>query len=69
MFLWSGVAQNVLALAAFAYMYIPESTKFLIEKNRFDQVKKDIDYLMMFNKASEETKAECMSLLERYIIK
>ncbi len=50
-------------------MYIPESTKFLIEKNRFVETRKDIEYLLRFNKASEEQKAECISLLERYIIK
>ena len=50
-------------------MYIPESTKFLLEKGRFDDARKDIQYLMMFNGVSEERKIECESLLERYIIK
>jgi MFS family permease len=37
-FLWAGVIQNAFALLAFAYMYIPESTKFLLEKHRFEEV-------------------------------
>jgi hypothetical protein len=31
-FNWFGVIQNVIALAGFALMYIPESTMFLLEK-------------------------------------
>jgi hypothetical protein len=62
-FLWAGVIQNALALIAFAHMYIPESTKFLLEKSRFDEVRKDIQYLMKFNNASEAERAECESLL------
>lgn len=34
-FLWAGLMQNVIALAAFGMMYFPESTKFLLEKNKF----------------------------------
>jgi hypothetical protein len=50
-------------------MYIPESTKFQLEKGRFEDARKDIQYLLKFNGASEEQRTECESLLERYIIK
>lgn len=51
-FLWAGIAQNVIALAGFVLMYIPESTKYLLEKERFVAAKKDIDYLLKINNAS-----------------
>lgn len=53
-FLWGGLLQNSIALLGFALIYIPESTVFLLEKDRLDAAKKDIDYIMKFNKASEE---------------
>jgi MFS family permease len=52
-FLWAGVFQNVVGIAGFALLYIPESTKFLLEKERFKEAKRDIEYLLTFNKASE----------------
>lgn len=42
MFLWAGVVQNIIGLAGFALMYIPESTMFLLEKERWTEAKKDI---------------------------
>lgn len=65
-FLWIGVAQNVIALATFALMYIPESTIFLLDKERFDMAKKDIEYLMKYNKANEGQVAEMNSVFDRY---
>jgi MFS family permease len=35
-FLWLGVIQNVIAIGLFVLMYVPESTIFLLEKERFD---------------------------------
>ena len=52
-FLWLGVVQNVIAIGLFVFMYVPESTIFLLEKEKFEQAKKDITYLLKFNKASE----------------
>ena len=52
-FLWIGVIQNLIAIALFIFMYVPESTIFLLEKEKFEQAEKDIDYLLKFNKASE----------------
>ena len=54
-----------MGLAGFVLMYIPESTIFLLENGRFDVVRKDIDYLLKFNKASEEAKQVTYSLLDR----
>jgi hypothetical protein len=67
--LWFGLGQNLFGLFAFGLMYIPESTKYLLEKERFIEAKSDINYLLKFNKASESIKQECLSLLERYIEK
>lgn len=47
-------------------MYIPESTMFLLEKEMWQHARKDIEYLLNFNKASEASRIECLSLLERY---
>jgi hypothetical protein len=69
LFLWAGVIQNVIAIVTFLIMYIPESTIFLLEKEKFDQAKKDIEYLLKFNKASEEKVTECQLLLDRFILK
>lgn len=52
-FLWFGLIQNLIGLAGFVVMYIPESTIFLLEKERFIEARKDIDYLLKFNKAME----------------
>jgi hypothetical protein len=47
-------------------MYIPESTMFLLEKEKFTEARKDIEYLLRYNKASDASKIECLSLLERF---
>ncbi len=47
-------------------MYIPESTIFLLEKEKFDIAMKDIDYLMKFNKATEAEIVEMNSIFGRY---
>jgi MFS family permease len=52
-FLWIGLIQNLIGVAGFVLMYIPDSTIFLLEKEKFTQAKKDIEYLLKFNKASE----------------
>jgi len=46
-------------------MYIPESTVFLLEKGLFKYARPDIEYLLKFNKASEEAKVIARSLLDR----
>ena len=65
-FLWFGVIQNIVGLAGFIVMYIPESTIFLLEKERFKEARSDIEYLLKFNKATEGARVSCLSLLERY---
>ena len=39
---------------------------FLLEKERFQDARKDIEYLLRYNKASDASKIECLSLLERF---
>ena len=51
-FLWAGLLQNLIALLGFIVMYIPESTKYLLEKGKYDVARKDIEYLLKFNKAT-----------------
>ena len=46
-------------------MYIPESTIFLLEKGLFKIARPDIEHLLKFNKASEESKVVTLSLFER----
>ncbi len=48
-FLWLGLIQNVIAIGTFVAMRIPESVIFLLEKNRFEEAKREIKYLMDFN--------------------
>jgi hypothetical protein len=48
-FLWAGIEQNVIALLGFALMYIPESTKYLLEKGSFKATRKDIEYILDLN--------------------
>lgn len=35
-FLWVGLVQNAIGIALFMFMYVPESTIFLLEKERFE---------------------------------
>lgn len=64
-FLWAGVLQNVIGLLGFIFMYIPESTMYLLEKERFAEAKKDIEYLLKYNKANEAAVTEVWSLFAR----
>lgn len=52
-FLWLGLGMNLVGLLGFLVLYIPESTKYLLEKNRFDDANKDMIYILKYNKASE----------------
>ena len=65
-FLWAGLIFNIIGLIGFAAMYIPESTKFLLEKEKFKEARSDIEYILKYNKASEGIRTECHSLLNRY---
>lgn len=48
-FLWAGLIQNLIAIATFLTMRIPESVIFLLEKHKFEEAKREIKYLMDFN--------------------
>ena len=58
-FLWTGLIFNTIGLLGFALMYIPESTKFLLEKEKFKEARSDIEYILKYNKASEAIRTEC----------
>ncbi len=58
-FLWAGLIQNLIAIGTFAAMKIPESVIFLLEKHKFEEAKREIKYLMDFNKAGEGDRLEC----------
>lgn len=68
-FLWAGLIQNLIAVTAFAVIRIPESVIFLLEKHRFKEAKREIKYLMDYNKAGQPDRVECDMLLERYVMK
>lgn len=68
-FLWVGLIQNGIGIALFIFMYVPESTIFLLEKERFEEAKNDIAYLLKFNRATEAVTVEMESCLTRYIEK
>jgi hypothetical protein len=53
-FLWIGLLMNILPLLGFITVYIPESTKYLIEKGRYDSALKDIEHILRFNKSTPE---------------
>jgi hypothetical protein len=48
---------------------IPESVIFQLEKHRFDQAKKDIEYILEFNKAKDVEKIEAILMLESFKVK
>jgi hypothetical protein len=52
-FLWVGLMQNLIAIATFILMRIPESVIFLLEKNNFEEAKRELKYLMDYNKAGK----------------
>lgn len=45
--------QNLIAIATFILMRIPESVIFLLEKNKFEEAKRELKYLMDYNKAGK----------------
>jgi hypothetical protein len=60
---------NILACLCFIFFYIPESTKYLLEKGLFDQAKKDIDYINRINKSSPEEIRNVELLFNRLVSK
>ena len=40
---------NISGLLVFSIVYIPESVKYQLEKGKFDQAKRDIEYIYKFN--------------------
>lgn len=41
---------NLFAIGIFAMIYIPESTKYLIEKEKFDEAQNDLMYIFRVNR-------------------
>ena len=53
-FLWVGLLMNVFGLLGFVILYIPESIKFQLENGQFKTAKADIEYVLKFNKCTDE---------------
>ena len=53
-FLWVGLLMNVFGLLGFVILYIPESIKFQLENGKFKTAKADIEYVLKFNKCTDE---------------
>ena len=68
-FLYAGLMMNIIGLAAFTLQYIPESIKFQLENARDIGARKDIEYVLRFNKASESEKAAVLDKVDRLIAK
>ena len=60
---------NVVGLSAFTLQYIPESIKFQLENGREAQAKKDIEYVMRYNKVGETEWAQVVDKVDRLIAK
>jgi hypothetical protein len=69
LFLYIAFLMNVVGLAGFIFMYIPESIKFQLETGRYTEAKRDIDYVLRFNRASAEKRVVVGSYLDRFIQK
>jgi hypothetical protein len=68
-FLWMALLMNIIGLSGFILMYIPESIKFQLEIGKYSDAKRDIEYVLKFNKVSPETNLICLTLLDRFIAK
>jgi hypothetical protein len=60
---------NIFGLCGFTFVYIPESIKYLLENGREKEAKKDIEYVLKFNKVSEAKYIEVVSKVDRLITK
>jgi MFS family permease len=69
LFLWAALLMNVLGLAGFVFMYIPESIKFQLETGKYIAAKKDIEFVLRFNRSTPEQEVVCLGILDRLIIK
>lgn len=45
---------NVISLMIFGIVYVPESVKYLLEKKKYDEAKRNIEYINRINGASIE---------------
>ena len=60
---------NLFGLAAFTLQYIPESVKFQLENGMEAGARKDIEYVLRFNKTSDMDKTAVMGKVDRLIEK
>ena len=59
----------MIPLIGFLAIYIPESTKYLLEKGKYDMARSDIEHILRFNKASPLEAKEVADRLRRLKIK
>ena len=59
----------MIPLIGFLAIYIPESTKYLLEKGKYDMARSDIEHILRFNKASPLEAKEVADCLRRLKIK
>eukprot|EP00347_Sterkiella_histriomuscorum_P001230 403372829 len=60
---------NISALIIFAVVYVPESIKYQLEKGKYDEARRNINYIYKFNKSVPGEQLICESFLDRYINK
>ena len=68
-FIWIGLVLNLLAIAGFMTVRVPESVIFLLENHKFQYAKQEIAYIMKFNKTGETDRIEVEEMLDRFVMK
>lgn len=64
-FIYTGFGINLFGLIVFAFIYIPESTKFLMEKGKRDRVKQDLDYILRVNRATSKDRTDVENMFNK----
>jgi len=67
--LYAGLTMNVIGLAGFTMQYIPESIKFQLENGREPQARKDVEYLLRYNKVEDMERVQVLDKIDRLIAK
>lgn len=65
--LYVGLVINIVGIIVFAVVYIPESVKYLLDKGRFEEARKNITYIYKFNRSNQGQILICDSLFDRLV--